>query len=126
MLIIPTARLILALPYFKILVEPVPDSLSKPTGKGKNLFWISIVLSTLIACISFIPLSELSKSLFVDASNRIQTWFFPQRMNNAVMLWAILNGIVGLLLFYFSYHFYGKNNGVKFENLGVKLANLIF
>ena len=122
MLIIPTARLLLALPYFKILVEPVPDSLSKPTGKGKNLFWISIILSTLIACISFIPLSELSKSLFVDASNRIQTWFFPQRMNNAVMLWAILNGIVGLLLFYFSYHFYGKNNGVKFENLGLEIS----
>ena len=122
MLIIPTARLILALPYFKTLVKPIPESFSKPTGNGKNLFWISIVLSTLIACISFIPLSELSKSLFVDASNRIQTWFFPQRMNNAVMLWAILNGIVGLLLFYFIYHFYGKSNGVKFENLGVKIS----
>ncbi len=121
-LIIPTARLLLALPYFKTLVEPVPESFSKPTGRGKDLFWISIALSTLIACISFIPLSELSKSLFVDASNRIQTWFFPQRMNNAVMLWAILNGIVGLLLFYFSYHFYGKSNGVKFENLGVKIS----
>ena len=122
MLIIPTARLILALPYFKTLVEPIPESFSKPTGKGKNLFWISIVLSTLIACISFIPLSELSKSLFVDASNRIQTWFFPQRMNNAVMLWAILNGIVGLLLFYLSHHFYGKKNGAKFENLGLKIS----
>ena len=68
MLIIPTARLLLALPYFKTLVKPIPESFSKPTGKGKNLFWISIFLSTLIAGISFIPLSELSKSLFVDAS----------------------------------------------------------
>ena len=34
----------------------------------------------------------------VKASTREQTWFFPQRMNNAVMMWAVLNGTVGFLM----------------------------
>lgn len=30
----------------------------------------------------------------------MSTWFFPARMVNSVVLWAIVNGIVGLILFY--------------------------
>jgi hypothetical protein len=57
-------------------------------------------------------MAELSQKLFVAASTRQQTWFFPQRMNNAVMLWAVLNGSVGYLMFWLSYRFFGKKNGV--------------
>jgi hypothetical protein len=34
-------------------------------------------------------------------------------MNNAVMLWAVLNGSVGYLMFWLSYRFFGKKNGVS-------------
>ena len=54
------------------------------------------VAGAVIACVTYIPLSELSQKIFVAASNREPTWFFPQRMNNAVMLWAFLNGLVGV------------------------------
>jgi hypothetical protein len=47
----------------------------------------------------------------VAASGREQTWFFPQRMNNGVMLWAVLNGLVGFLLFYLGYRWAGRKNG---------------
>ena len=70
------------------------------------------------------PLSELTKSLFIDAANRKQTWFFPQRMNNAIMLWAALNGIIGLVVFYLSYKIYGKKNGVKKNMLGVSISRV--
>jgi hypothetical protein len=57
-------------------------------------------------------MAELSQVLFVDASTRVKTWFFPQRMNNAVMMWALLNGTVGFLMFWLTYRFHGRQHGV--------------
>lgn len=110
--VVPMGRLLLEIPYFKPLVHPLPPALPKPKGKGKTLFWTMFVIGALIACFSYIPMAELSQKLFVAASTRQQTWFFPQRMNNAVMLWAVLNGSVGYLMFWLSYRFFGKKNGV--------------
>jgi hypothetical protein len=33
-------------------------------------------------------------------------------MNNAVMMWAVLNGLVGFLLFYLTYRFHGRQRSV--------------
>jgi hypothetical protein len=75
----------------------------------------------MIACFSYIPMSKLSQVLFVAASTREQTWFFPQRMNNAVMMWAVLNGLVGYLMFWLAYRFHGKQNGVSADMWGAKI-----
>jgi len=111
--VVPMGRLLLEIPYFRPLVHPLPPALPKPGGKGKTLFWLMFVTGALIACFTYIPMAELSQKLFVAASTRQQTWFFPQRMNNAVMLWAVLNGSVGYLMFWLSYRFFGKKNGVR-------------
>tara|TARA_Y100000588_G_C14224960_1_gene912707 strand:- start:281 stop:2104 length:1824 start_codon:yes stop_codon:yes gene_type:complete len=126
LLIVPTAKSLLRLSYFRSLVYPVPEAIPEPKGNGKILFWSIILFTSIIACFSYIPLSELSKLIFVDASNRIQTWFFPQRMNNAIMLWAVLNGIIGLLLFFLSFHFFGKNNGILPEMWGLSISKKEF
>ena len=123
-LIIPFTKILLGLPYFQELRNPVPQSLPNPKGKGLVLFWGIFLISIFIACFSFIPLSEATKSLFIDAANRKQTWFFPQRMNNAIMLWATLNGTIGLIMFYLSYTFFGKNNGVKKHMLGLSISGI--
>jgi len=117
--VVPMGHLLLQIPYFKPLVHPLPLPLSKPRGKGKMIFWGMFVLGALIACFTYIPMAELSQKLFVAASSRQQTWFFPQRMNNAVMLWAVLNGSIGYLLFWFSYRFFGRKNGVVPAQWGV-------
>ena len=110
--VIPLGRLLLEIAWFKPLVHPLPPALPQPYGKGKVLFWSMFVIGALIACFTYIPMAEVSQKLFVAASTRQQTWFFPQRMNNAVMLWALLNGGVGYLMFWLSYRFFGKKNGV--------------
>ena len=117
--VVPMGRLLLKIPYFKPLVHPLPPALSKPQGKGKVIFWGMFVTGALIACFTYIPMAELSQKLFVAASSRQQTWFFPQRMNNAVMLWAVLNGSIGYLLFWLSYRFFGSKNGVVPAQWGV-------
>ena len=63
-------------------------------------------------------MTELSQKLFAAASNREQTWFFPQRMNNGVMLWAGCNGLVGFLLFFLGYRWHGRAKGIRPETWG--------
>jgi hypothetical protein len=120
--VVPMGRLLLEIPWFRALKHPIPPALPKPQGKGKALFWGMFVVGALIACFTYIPMAELSQKLFVAASTRQQTWFFPQRMNNAVMLWAVLNGSVGYLMFWLSYRFFGKKNGVKPSVWGVETS----
>jgi len=122
--VVPMGRLLLKIPYFEALVHPLPPALPKPQGKGRTLFWFMFVVGALIACFTYIPMAELSQKLFVAASTRQQTWFFPQRMNNAVMLWAILNGSVGYLMFWLSYRFFGKKNGVTPTAWGVATSRI--
>jgi len=120
--IVPMGRLLLEVPYFKGLVHPLPPALPRPRGKGKVVFWAMFIIGALIACFTYIPMAELSQKLFVAASTRQQTWFFPQRMNNAVMLWAVFNGSVGFLMFWLSYRFIGKKNGVSPQVWGVRTS----
>ena len=67
---------------------------------GKSIFWTTTLLSAFIACFDFIPLARLSMDLFKDAANNVYTFFFPARMMNAVLLWAAVNGLIGLILFF--------------------------
>ena len=64
---------------------------------------------------------EVAKILFPEASSRELTWFFPQRMNNSVMLWATFNGLVGFILFFGAYYFHGKANGVNSSYWGSRI-----
>lgn len=111
--IVPLGRLFLRMPLFQPLTHPVPPCPGRPQGRGRVLFWSLFAAGALIACFTYIPLAELSQKLFVAASTRQLTWFFPQRMNNAVMLWAVLNGTVGFLMFWLSYRFFGRHHGVR-------------
>jgi hypothetical protein len=122
--LIPLSRILLEAPYFRPLVAAVPPALPRPRGKGRVLFWSLFVFAALVACFSYIPMAELSQKLFVDASSRQMTWFFPQRMNNAVMLWALLNGTLGFALFFGSYHFFGKHHGVRPAMWGAAISGL--
>ena len=120
--LVPLAQLLLRSAVFRPLVHHVPAPLPRPRGHGRVLSSMLIVAGALIACVTYIPLSELSQKLFVAASNREPTWFFPQRMNNAVMLWATLNGLAGFLLFYLGYRFSGKRQGVRPEMWGARIG----
>jgi len=98
--LVPLARWLLStVPAFATLVRPVPPASPLPSGTGRVALWALLVLGAVIAGVSYIPLAELSQRLFPEASGRTLTWFFPQRMNNALMLWEFVNGLVGFALF---------------------------
>ena len=117
---IPLTRLLLrGIPYFHALVHPVPSAPPRPLGWQRVVFWTLFLSGAVFACFSYIPLTELSQKLFVEATGRQQTWFFPQRMNNGVMLWALANGILGFMLFLIGLKIQGKS--FSWSNLGLDL-----
>jgi dienelactone hydrolase len=119
-MLVPLAQMLLThIPYFHEIVYAVPPALPRPQSFGKFLFWGLFMVGALIACFSYIPLTELSQKTFVEATGREQTWFYPQRMNNGVMMWALFNGLVGFALFGLTYQFYGKKRGINIEAFGV-------
>ena len=123
-MLIPIAKLFLNLKIFRSINKEVPDALPRQSKKGRFIFWSVFFLSAAIACISFIPMVEVAKIFFEDAANRRLTWYFPQRMNNSVMLWAAFNGIIGILIFLFSYEAFGKKHGVKKYSWGLKINKM--
>ena len=119
--IIPLAILMLELPVFASLKNPVPPALPALTdGKSKAFFWGSWVLSWAISWLSFIPISKLDQYIFPEVTARGAAAVFPQPTTNFIMLWAVFNGIVGILLFWLSYKVRGKKNGVTPEMWGIK------
>ena len=99
---------------------------SKPNRPKRIRNWvawaITFAIGATVACFSFVPLADLSKLLFADAAAHKITWFFPERMNNAVMLWAALNGLVGIILYFVTFFFVGRRDGEKIKDLGITIG----
>lgn len=114
------------------------EKVNKGIGR-RLLFWIPMIITAIIACLDYIPLARLSMDLFPEAAGNIYTFYFPERMMNAVFLWAVVNGSVGLvvwilttlfenLYFYIEHKVTGNPSRVdwsKFAGLKVKPMNLL-
>ncbi len=120
--LVPFAALLLKTPVFSALARPIPPALPAPGRNGKILFWIIFVLTALVACFLFIPMARATLVLFPEASGRTPTWWFPQRINNAILLWAIANGLIGLAVFALTYKLYGKRHDVTPEMWGLRIT----
>ena len=123
-MLIPLTRFLLKLNFFSELVKEVPKPLPVQNRKGKVVFWSIFIIGATVACLTFIPMVDIAKIIFQKASNRELTWFFPQRMNNSVMLWATFNGVFGAILFFGSYHLFGSKAGIKKDSWGIKITNI--
>ena len=78
-----------------------PAAVQHKTVAHKVIFWSCMILTAIIACLDYIPLAGLSIDIFPtsNASN-VYTTVFPARMINAILLWAAINGAIGLVIFF--------------------------
>ena len=122
LMLVPLTRILLQFSFFKGIIKSIPDPLPEQSNKSRLVFWIIFFISASIACLTFIPMVDIAKVLFVDATNRELTWFFPQRMNNSVMLWAAFNGAIGIIIFLLSFYLFGKHHGVNKKSWGIQIS----
>lgn len=95
--------LLLNTKLFASIKKEVPARTGNQKVKGRVLFWLSFVVSAVIACVLYMVCVHLSVQWFPDAANSVQTWVFPQRFTNAVMLWALFNGLIGIAIFFITW-----------------------
>ncbi len=122
LLLVPCAALLMRLPVFSTLAQPLPPPLPAPSSRGRILFWSMFTFSALLACYLFVPMVRATFAVFPAASQSQQTWWFPQRINNAILLWAVANGTIGLAAFWLSFRFHGRKNGVTADMLGLRTS----
>jgi len=112
MFLVPFSVLLFQIPFFKKVRKPVPAPRARRAWWEKLEFWIATAITATVAAITFVPLVDLAARLFPYATNSRNSWFFPQRMNNVVMLWAAINGIIGMIVFlitFFGTHYLKKH-----------------
>ncbi len=121
-LLIPLSILLLELPMFKGLKGEMPAAFpALANGKRKALFWGSWILSWVISWISYMPVTTLDKVIFPNTASMGIASLFPQQPTNYIMLWAVFNGIVGILLFLIFFRG-AKKEGVTPDMLGVRIG----
>lgn len=140
MLIMPLCVLITKIPVFKKAVI-LPEGASttdeegnmlsdeeiiraskpdRPKDKKTWILWaVTFAIGATVACFCFVPFADLSKVWFSEAAAHKVTWFFPERMNNAVMLWAVCNGLLGLCLFFMTWFFNGRLKGETIKEMNI-------
>jgi len=75
--------------------------IAKKSVAHKVIFWSCMILTAIIACLDYIPLANLSIEIFPTSNlASVFTFTFPARMINAILLWAAINGAVGLAIFF--------------------------
>lgn len=84
--VIGLTKLLLGLPIFSSVRQPTPQALLGLKPFGKNLEWGLFIFGEIAAAILFMPLAKATAIVFPEASALKQTWWFPQRINNALLL----------------------------------------
>lgn len=89
------------------------------TVAHKVILWTTMILTALIACLDYIPLANLSIEIFPTSNlASVYTFCFPARMINAILLWAAINGTIGLVLFFATPLLENLYEWIKFKKKG--------
>lgn len=103
-MVVALSGLLLTTKFFASVVGAPVKPLKKQETSDKLIFWTATAISAVIACVDYIPLAGLSIRMFPEAHATKATWYFPARMINAVMLWAVVNGAIGLAIFFITHY----------------------
>lgn len=95
--------LLLKTKLFKSLKKELPARTGDQKVKGRIFFWVAFVASAIIAYLLYMVAVQKSVDWFPDAAGSVQTWKFPQRFTNAIMIWAVANGLIGIAIFFLTW-----------------------
>lgn len=121
--IIPMAILLLEVPVFKSLKgSALEPETGLDTPKHKAVFWISWAASWIISGVSFFPISKLDAVFFPKQTAFGSSALFSQPSTNFIMLWAVFNGLIGLILFALTHKVSKKNQEASGYMQAIKIG----
>lgn len=121
-LLIPLAVLLLEVPVFSNLKKDVPLAFpALVSRKKKAFFWCGWIASWIISWVSYMPVATLDKYIFPNTATMGLAKLFPQQTLNYIMLWALFNGIVGIVL-YLVFLRNAKKSGATDDMFGVRIS----
>nr|WP_276513595.1 alpha/beta fold hydrolase [Clostridium tetanomorphum] len=123
MAIVPIAVLLMEVPVFKGLKGTVPKPIIiLNTKKSKAVFLFGWIMSWVISWISFMPISKMNVYFFPGPASFKSSKWFPQPSTNFILLWAVFNGIVGIILFWITYNSEKNKREITTDMLGIKIT----
>lgn len=125
--IIPLTLLLLEIPCFNGMKNDAPAYFPALTNrKDKYMFWFSWGISWIISWLSYMPVTRLDQLIFPDTAAMGTASLFPQQSTNFIMLWAVFNGLIGLILYY-GFYKKARKDGSQIEMFGIRtsMKNLI-
>lgn len=126
--VLALGALLLRTKFFATAVHEVQPMNRRKSALDKVVFWAIFAVCAVFACFSYDWMATLSASWFttgVGESAGGLTWLFPQRMTNAVMLWSVVNGLLGLGLFLIAHFALHRKRGATLVNLKEKPTNVL-
>lgn len=111
-LLFPLTNLLLSLPWFAAVSQPLPSRYA--AGKGR--WWLFAVINAAIGGITYPIMTQFGA--LGDKVQAILPWFKLQ-VGNGVFLWLVVNVVIGLVLFAFWYRGARKREGVTMYDMGL-------
>ncbi|MBD5087103.1 MAG: hypothetical protein HDT32_07130 [Clostridiales bacterium] len=128
MFVLAEGALLLRTKFFATAVHEVQPMSHNDSKIDKLIFWGIFVVCAVFAMLSYKWMATLASTWFTTGpveSKGGLTWLFPQRMTNAVMLWSIVNGLLGLGLFLLAHFLRHRKRGATLINLKEKPRNVL-
>lgn len=126
-MLVPLTALLFQMPFFKSSKHKPIIIKKKRSTKQLISYIILFLIAATFAAMMYLPASKLTFIFFPQASNSRPTWFFPQRMTNAVMIWAVISGAFAIVLFighHFMEKYFAKKRGKEIPTIkswGIKI-----
>ena len=105
----PLGALLLEVPFFKELAEPMP-AFKGLKGGG---WWIGAALTVVIPIVSYFWLQNQAATWFPAGS------FWPQSITTGLVTWALGNGLISFVLFFLWHRFMNKSAGGSADAYGL-------
>ncbi|MCH4201465.1 MAG: alpha/beta hydrolase [Bacilli bacterium] len=123
-MIVPLAMLLYRIPWFKKSQQaPIYNTKKRSWGSIVNYLVVFAITAT-FAALTYLPSAKMTLTLFPEASASQNTWFFPQRMNNAVAVWAVLSGIFAIGVFLIS-QYLTRYFHKRFDHIEVSQSKMV-
>ncbi len=111
--LIPLTNILLSIPYFKRVIQPMPVSNLQPLSEGS--WWLVATINTLIAAITYPYLTAEGGTL--SGVEKVLP-FMQLAMGNGIVLWMVVNIIICGVSFYLWYRISAKKAGITMYSMG--------